>query len=176
METVKIGSREITFTKNNPENIKRALDSFKNVLICGIKGVGKITNTITAVKGNTNVFYIGNPVDFEGKRRPGSYEKYLRYIAGLKSDITIVVDINELFKMEDEIVLIVDEIYGRSDEQLDRISRIFDTPNIRVVQIVGCMKNMKGLIEKIDIVVELHPDGAYVIDKELAKSICRIYG
>lgn len=166
----------MVFTKNNPENIAKAIQNYKNVLICGIKGVGKITNTVTAVRASTNVFYIGNPVDFEGKRRPGSYENYLRYIASLKSDITIVVDINELLKIDDEILLIIDEIYGRSEEQLQRISRIFDTPNIRVVQIVGCMKNMKGLIDKIDLIVELHPDGAFVIDKELAQAICRIYG
>lgn len=167
---------KITFTSDNPENIKKAIDSHKNVLICGIKGVGKITNTITAVKDNTNVYYVGNPYDYEGKRRPGSYEKYLKYIAALKDNITIVEDINELFRIKSDIILIVDEIYGRSDEQLEKIRKIFDTENIRVVQIVGCLKNMGDLIDKIDLIVELHPDGAFVIDRELGQAICRIFG
>ncbi len=171
-----VGRSDLIFTGENPANIRKAIERYKNVLVCGIKGVGKITNTVTALKDNTNVYYIGNPVDFEGKRRPGSYEKYLTYIAALKKDITIVADFDELLKIKDQIILIVDEIYGRSDEELRKISRIFDSPNIRAVQIVGCMKNMRDLIEKIDIIVELHPDGAFVIKKELAAAICRIYG
>lgn len=170
------GRSDLAFTGDNPENIRKAIEKHKNILICGIKGVGKITNTITAVKNNTNVYYIGNPFDYEGKRRPGSYEKYLKYIASLKNDITIVADLKELFDIKDEIILIIDEIYGRSEEELRKISRIFDTENIRVVQIVGCMKNMRELIQKIDLIVELHPDGAFFIDKELAVAICRIYG
>jgi hypothetical protein len=94
----------------------------------------------------------------------------------LKDDIKIVGDIDELFRIKGEIILIVDEIYGRSGEQLEKIRKIFDTENIRVVQIVGCLKNMGDLIDKIDRIVELHPDGAFVIDKELGRAICRIFG
>jgi hypothetical protein len=167
---------QIAFTADNPANIRKALDRYKNVLVCGIKGMGKITNTITALKDKTNVYYVGNPYDYEGKRRPGSYEKYLRYISSLKDDVTIVDHIDDLFRIKNEIILIIDEIYGRREDQLEKIRRIFDIGSIRVVQIVGCLKNMGSLIDKIDLIVELHPDGAFVIDKDLGRAICRIFG
>lgn len=166
----------IAFTKDNPANIKKVLSCYKNILIRGVKGVGKITNTIQALKDNTNVYYVGNRVDFEGKRRPGSYEKYLDYILSLKKDLTVVKDIESLFKIDQKIVLIIDEIYGRSDAQLEQIDKLLDMKNIQIVQIVGCMKNMGNLIDKIDIAVDLHHNGALIVDKELAKAVCRIFG
>ncbi|HYQ47726.1 MAG TPA: hypothetical protein VEP69_01560, partial [Thermodesulfovibrionales bacterium] len=105
---------QITFGGDNVENIRNAIKKYKNVLICGVEGVGKISNTVKAVKDNTNVYYLGNPVDYEGKMRPGSYEKYLRYIHSLKKDIRIVEDIDGLFSITDPIILIIDEVYGRS--------------------------------------------------------------
>jgi len=167
---------QVAFTKDNPDNIKKVLAHYKNILICGVRGVGKITNTIKALRNNAKLYYLGNPVDFEGKQRPGSYEKYLNYISSLKKDMTMVEDIQSLFKMDQEIVLIIDEIYGRSDTQLEQIEKLLDKENIQIVQIVGCMKNMRNLIDKIDIVMDMHHDGAIVVDKELAKAICRIFG
>ncbi len=172
----KEGCVNIIFTKDNAENIRKAIDCCKNVLICGIEGVGKITNTVMAVKDNTNVCYSGNPLDYEGKLRPGSYEKYLKYILSLKKDIRIVEDLNELLITKDDIILIIDEIYGRSNAHMEQISRLFDMGNIRIIQIVGCMKNMGNLIDKIDIIVELHLDSAFIVDKELGRSICSIFG
>ncbi|MEJ2696544.1 MAG: hypothetical protein P8013_07830 [Candidatus Sulfobium sp.] len=172
----KRGYEDLVFTSDNSENIRRVMGLYKNVLICGIKGVGKITRTVTAVKDNTNVYYVGNPLDYEGKRRPGSYEKYLTYIRSLKDDITIVEDIVKLFRIKSEIVLIIDEIYGRSDVQLERISRLMDMENIQIFQIVGCLKNMAWLINKVDINLELHHDGAFVVDRDLARAICEIFG
>jgi len=166
----------IVFTSDNAENMKAVIKCCKNILVCGIKGVGKITNTVQAVQDETNVYYSGNPVDFEGKSRPGSYEKYLKYIASLKIDIKRIDDINTLSSLKDKIILIIDEIYGRSEEQLAGISRLYDMDNIQVVQIVGCMKSMGSLINKIDVIVELHNDGAFLIDMELGKSICAIFG
>jgi len=169
---MKNSAKILTFTADHPENIRKAMAVHKNVLICGIKGVGKITNTIKAVRENTNVCYVGNPVDFEGKRRPGSLEKYLNFILQHKRDITVVDDMETLFGIKDEIILIVDEIYGRSWEQLSQIGRLMEMPNIRVVQIVGCLKYMGGLITKVDIVLQLHPDMAFVIDNDFARTIC----
>lgn len=169
-------SRKIAFTDDNSDNIKKVLEYYKNVLICGVKGVGKITNTVKALSTNANVYYVGNPVDYEGKTRPGSYEKYLKYILSLRKDIRIVDDIAELFTLKDEITLIVDEIYGRSEEQLSQISRLADMKNIRMIQIVGCMKYMGALIDKVDAIIELHLDGAFMIDKDLARAICEILG
>lgn len=164
------------FTEDNDRNIREAINRFKNVLICGIEGVGKITHTVQAVHDKTNVYYIGNPVDYEGKLRPGSYEKYLVYIHSLKKDIRIIEYVPGLLDLRDNIVLIIDEIFGRSSEELETIGRLMDRENIRVVQIVGCLKNMGPLIEKIDCIVELHHDGAFSIDRELARAICSVLG
>ena len=172
----KEGCGSIPFTGDNPENLRKVLACYKNVLVCGIKGVGKITNTIKAVKENANVCYIGNPVDFEGKRRPGSYEKYIGYIMSLKKDLKVIDDITRLFRTKDNLILIVDEIYGRSDSQLEQISRLCDMENIQVIQIVGCLKYMGKLIDKIDVILQFHPDTAFTIDKEFAKAICDILG
>jgi hypothetical protein len=168
--------KKIVFTKDNPDNIRKVLDCYKNILIRGVKGVGKITNTIPAIKDNPHVYYIGNPVDFEGKKRPGSYEKYLNYILSLKKDLILVEDIQRLFKIKHKIILIIDEIYGRSAAQLEEIAKLLDMGNIQIIQIVGCMKNMGTLIDKIDVILDLHHDGALIVGKELAKEICRIFG
>jgi hypothetical protein len=166
----------LVFTENNPDNISQVLRHFKNILIRGVVGVGKITNTVEALKENTNVYYVGNPVDYEGKNRPGSYEQYLNYILSFKQDLHVVEDLSIFFASDEKIVLIIDEIYGRSEEQLDQISKLMDMENIQIVQIVGCMKNMGGLIDKVDIAVDLHHDGAIIVDKAMARSICRIFG
>jgi hypothetical protein len=175
-KAVKESGKNLVLSGDNPSNIGLVMAHYKNILICGIKGVGKITNTVAAVKDKANVCYIGNPLDFEGRRRPGSYEKYLQYIHSLKADIRIIDDIDSLFRKKDKIILIIDEIYGRSELQREKINRLFDRENIQAIQIVGCLKNMGDLINKIDVIIELHPDGAYLIEKELGQDICRIFG
>ena len=175
-KTPKADDKNIVFTGDNVENMKKVIDYYKNILICGVKGVGKITNTVQAIQDKTNVYYTGNPVDFEGKSRPGSYEKYLKYILTLKKDIRRIDDINTLFSLKDKIILIIDEIYGRSEEQLAEISRLYDRENMQILQVVGCLKSMGPLIDKIDVIVELHNDGAFLVDTELGKAICRIFG
>lgn len=163
-------------SSDNVENLKAVISGNKNLLVCGVKGVGKITSTINAVSGNNNVYYIGNPVDFEGKNRPGSYDKYLRYISSLKKDITIVKSVADLFSVSQNIVLIIDEIFGRGPDQLEQIRKVLDMKNVRVVLIVGCIKYTGEIIDKMDVIVELHLDGAHIIDKDLAQAICRILG
>jgi hypothetical protein len=175
-KTTKESQADIVFTSDNDSNIKKVIGRFKNVLICGVVGVGKITSTVHAVKDNTNVYYLGNPVDYEGKMRPGSYEKYLRYIHSLKKDIRIIEDIGGLLAITDPIIVIIDEIYGRSDTEFALIGKVLDKENVQVIQITGCIKNMKDLIDKIDVILELHPDAAFSVDKELARAICRILG
>jgi hypothetical protein len=167
--------KDIVFTGDNVDNMKKVVGCYNNILVCGIKGVGKITNTVQAFQDQTNVYYSGNPVDFEGKSRPGSYDKYLKYIVSLKKDIKLVDNFNTLFDLKDKIILIIDEIYGRSQEQLWDISRLYAMENIQVLQIVGCMKSMGPLINKIDVIVELHNDGAFIVDNELGKAICAIF-
>jgi len=175
-KAIKEHSSNIVFTSDNVDNMKKVISDYKNILVCGVKGVGKITNTVQALQDNTTVYYTGNPVDFEGKSRPVSYEKYLKYIMNLKKDITRVDDLSTLFIEKNKIILIIDEIYGRSEEQLADISRLYDMENIQILQIVGCMKSMGPLIEKIDIIVELHNDGAFIVDNELGRAICAIFG
>ena len=167
---------EIVLGPDNAENIRLIMSSYKNALICGVKGVGKITNTITALLDKTNVSYVGNPVDYEGKRRPGSYEKYLRYIRSLKQDIRIVDDPAKLLRAKEPVIVIIDEIYGRSEIQLEQIVKLTEADHVRTVQIVGCIKYVGDLIKKMDVIMELHLDGAFIIDKELAAAICRIFG
>lgn len=171
----KENSPDITLTEDNAGNIKKVAACYKNILVCGIEGVGKITNTLEAFKENTNVHYIGNPFDYEGKLRPGSYEKYLQYILSLKKDIIIVENTDDLFRISDQIILVIDEIFGRSNEELEQISKLLDMQNIHIIQIVGCMKYMSALINKIDAIIELHLDSAFLIDKELGKAICSIF-
>jgi hypothetical protein len=175
-KTVPDQCSNVVFTSDNVENMKAVIRCHKNILVCGVKGVGKITNTVQAVQGETNVYYVGNPVDFEGKSRPGSYEKYLKYITSLKRDVTRIDDIHTLFGLKHKIILIIDEIYGRSPEQLNDISRLYDMQNIQILQIVGCMKSMGTLIDKVDVIVELHNDGAFIVDNALGKAICAIFG
>jgi hypothetical protein len=175
-KAIKEHSSNIVFTSDNADNMKKVIGGYKNILVCGVKGVGKITNTVHALQEKTNVYYTGNPVDFEGKSRPGSYEKYLKYIINLKKDITRVDDLRTLFIEKNKIILIIDEIYGRSEEQLAAISRLYDMENIQIIQIVGCMKSMGSLINKIDVIVELHNDGAFIVDNELGRAICTIFG
>lgn len=165
-----------TFSENNIDNIRKAIAQGKNVLICGVEGVGKITNTVQAVKDATNVYYLGNPLDYEGKMRPGSYEKYLKYIHSLKKDIRIIEDIESFFAITQPVILIIDEVYGRSDIEYAQISRLLDMKNVQVIQITGCIKNMKRLIDKIDFILELHIEGAFSVEKDLAQAICRILG
>ena len=165
-----------SFTGNNIKNIQKAIAQGKNILICGVEGVGKITNTVQAVKDATNVYYLGNPLDYEGKMRPGSYEKYLTYINSLKRDIKIIEDIEGFLTITHPVILIIDEVYGRNEAEFGQISRLLDMKNMKIVQIAGCIKNMKHLIDKMDLILELHIEGAFSVDKDLAQAICRILG
>jgi len=108
--------------------------------------------------------------------RPGSYEKYLRYIHSLKKDIRIIEDIEGLFLINDPVILIVDEVYGRNEAEFGQIGRLLDMQSMKIVQITGCIKNMKHLIDKMDLILELHLEGAFSVDKDLAQAICRILG
>ncbi len=164
------------FTEDNTENMRLAIGRHKNILVCGVQGVGKITHTVGALLDRQNLYYIGNPVDYEGRLRPGSYEKYLHYIHALKTDIKIIGHIEGLFSISEPVVVIVDEIYGRPPEELEAIGRLLDMPNAQVIQIVGCLKYMGELIRKFDLVIELHHNAAYSIDRDLALAICTVLG
>lgn len=169
-------TEDLIFSDDNSANMKQVISRYKNILVCGIKGVGKITHSLDALVDSKNVHYIGNPVDFEGKKRPGSYDQYVQGIQMIKNDIHIVKDISRILKLKIPIVLIIDEIYGRSDKQREQLSKIFDMPNVQCIQIVGCMKYMRDLIKKIDFIIVLEPVGAFTTDKKFGEAVCRILG
>ncbi len=169
-------SSGLVLTDDNVSNMRQVIDQYKNVLVCGMVGVGKIINTVSALQEYSDVFYIGNPVDYEGKQRPGSYEKYLAYITSLKKDLKVVDAMDDLFSVTGSIFVVIDEIYGRSKKQFEQIGGLLDMQNIRCIQIVGCVKYMRELINKIDIIVVLEQSGAFTIDKEFGKAICKVLG
>lgn len=167
---------ELVFGNDNSANMRMAISRCKNILVCGVVGVGKIRHTVEALKDNPQVYYTGNPVDYEGKLRPGSYEKYLTYIHSLKHDIRIIEHVEGILTLDKPVVLIIDEIFDRPIEEREAVDKILDMPNVQVIQIVGCLKYMGKLIEKFDLIVELHHDTAFSIDRDLARAICSILG
>ena len=164
----------IILGEDNAENMRSLLGCCKNIIVCGNRGVGKITNTVRAVADRKNVFYVGNPVDHEGRSRPGSFEKYIQYVMSLKDDMSMIADPALLVDSRDDIIVIIDEIYGRSRGELEAISILLDQKNIKIAQIVGCLKYVGRLIEKFDVIVEFHLDGAFIIEKEFGKAITRV--
>lgn len=164
----------VVFTPDNTENMRNVIRRYKNILVCGIRGAGKIRYAVKALKDSPDVYYIGNPVDHEGRSRPGSYQKYVRHIMDIKKDLRIADDISSLLNMKNNCTVIIDEIYERTDQQIKQISSLFDKENIRCIQIVGCMKYMKDLIYKIDFIMVLEPDGAFTVDKAFAQTVCKV--
>ena len=160
------------------KKMREALAKHKNIVISGEEGVGKITSTLEAIQGEGNVYYIGNPVDYIGKPRPKGYEKYINYIMSLKSDMHIIANEQEILSLDasrlNGKILVIDEIFGRSDEQCGKISEILKVENVRVFLITGCLKNVGRVIQGIDTVLMLTKDGVLRFDKEFAVQICTI--
>ncbi|MCL5238721.1 MAG: hypothetical protein M1353_12930 [Nitrospirae bacterium] len=180
METSKGISLHVINKEAIVKKMREVLKKYKNIVICGEEGVGKITSTLEAVQNEANVYYIGNPVDYIGKPRPKGYDKYINYIMSLKNDMRIVADENEIlsldfpFLSESEAILVIDEIYGRSDEQCRKISEILTIKGVKVFLIAGCLKNAGRVIHGIDTVLMLTKDGVLLFDKEFAVQICTI--
>ena len=170
----------------NRETVAREIGDvigrYKNVVISGEVGVGKIIRTFDALQDKQNVYYIGNPVDYVGKPRPEGYEKYIDYIATLKQGMRIIAEEKEILSYDfrtlpgDDAIVVIDEIYGRSIEQHRKIVDILDIENVKVILIAGCLKNLGRIIEKFDIVVMLIHDGTLILDKEFVMKICVILG
>lgn len=173
-KTVKTADHDIAFTANNTENMRKIIDRYKNILVCGIQGAGKIRYAVKALKDDPDVYYIGNPVDHEGKSRPGSYAKYVKHFLTIKKDLNMVGDIDDLLARDSAFTVIIDEIYDRSSLQIKQISSLFEKENAKCIQIVGCMKYMRDLIYMIDFIMVLEPDGAFTVDKEFAQTVCKV--
>ncbi len=162
------------------KKIREVLKGYKSVVISGEEGVGKITNTLGALQNAADVYYIGNPVDYVGKPRPKGYDRYINYINSLKSDMHIIAGEEELLAFDTssfsgkKAVLVIDEIFGRSEAQYSKIINILNTKGVRVLLITGCLKNVGRIIYHIETVLMLTKDGALQFDKEFAQQICSI--
>ncbi|MBZ0157572.1 MAG: hypothetical protein K8I29_15340 [Alphaproteobacteria bacterium] len=160
--------------------IRDIIRQYKNIAVSGEEGVGKITNTLEALQDTPHVYYIGNPVDYIGKPRAKGYDKYIHYIMSLKKDMHIIADEEEIVSFDPaplagkDTVLVVDEIYGRSDQQYEKILEILGTENIKVFIIAGCLKNISRIVHKIDIVLMLTKDGGLVVESEFIRKVCTI--
>ncbi|HEX8949538.1 MAG TPA: hypothetical protein VF790_11280 [Dissulfurispiraceae bacterium] len=162
------------------KKIREVLKGFKSVVISGEEGVGKITNTLGALQSASDVYYIGNPVDYVGKPRPKGYDRYINYITSLKNDMHIIADEGELLAFDasslpgKKTVLVIDEIFGRSEAQYKKIIAILNEEDVKVLLITGCLKNVGRIIHHIETVLMLTKDGALQFDKEFAQQICSI--
>ncbi|MFO0753670.1 MAG: hypothetical protein U0411_10160 [Thermodesulfovibrionales bacterium] len=160
--------------------IREIIRQYKNIAVSGEEGVGKVTNTLEALQDAAHVYYIGNPVDYIGKPRAKGYDKYIHYIMSLKKDMHIIADEQDIVAFDPsplagkDAVLVVDEIYGRSDRQYEKILEILGTEGIKVFIIAGCLKNMSRIVDQIDIVLMLTKDGGLVVESEFIRKVCMI--
>ncbi|HAM50592.1 MAG TPA: hypothetical protein DCP92_07810 [Nitrospiraceae bacterium] len=171
---------------NNRETIiheiKEVIKKYKNIVISGEVGVGKIIHTLEALQNRDNVYYMGNPVDYVGKPRPKGYDKYIDYIRSLKKDMRIIASEKEILSVDFSsstkkgTVLLIDEIFGRGPKQHEKILEILDCEKVKVIIIAGCLKNIGRIIQKCDIVLMLIQDGTLLLDKEFVEKICSVLG
>ncbi|MCX8026485.1 MAG: hypothetical protein N3A62_01335 [Thermodesulfovibrionales bacterium] len=161
------------------EAIKRALARYKNIIICGIQGVGKLTNTIKAVMDWKNVCLIENTFDFDGKTKAKGYEKYINYLLSLKSDLIIVDNLfsekgKAFTESKEDRVLIIDGIFGRNESDINAISSFFENYDVRVILIDRCIRYLEDYLESFEIVLELTDDGAVILPISSALEICKV--
>jgi hypothetical protein len=71
-------------------------------------------------------------------------------------------------------ILLIDEIYGRSPEQCDRILNILEQTDIKVVLIAGCLKNVGRIIRNFEVILMLTNDGTLLVDKEFVLKMSEI--
>lgn len=160
--------------------IRQVIDSNKNTIVSGEEGVGKIRHTVAALQEKNDVYYIGNPFDYEGKRRPQGYEKYVQEIMSLKRDMYVIANEIEILSINPSSltgtppILVVDEIYGRSPRQCDKLVQLLDNQNVKVVMITGCLKNAGKVIEYFDAAIMLTNDGLLQIERDFFIKLCML--
>jgi hypothetical protein len=164
------------------QDLREIIGKNKNTLISGEVGVGKITNTLEALRDRDNVYYIGNPVDYVGKPRPKGYNKYIGHITSLKKDMQIITNEKEILSFdfsslsEKGGILLIDEIYGRSIEQYQKILSLLDREYLKIILIAGCLKNVGRIIGKFDMILMIIHDGVLILDKEFVLKISTLLG
>lgn len=151
--------------------IQDEIGRHKNTVITGEVGVGKITKTIEALLKNKGVCYVGNPFDYVGQMRPQGYEQYLRDVVSVKEDISVISMEHEILTMDpsglaaEGAIIVVDEVFGRTAKQCQKIMELLITGNLKVVVITGCLKNLGNMIKFFDVGILLTKDGSVLIDK-----------
>lgn len=161
------------------EAISRALARYKNIIICGIQGVGKLTNTIKAVIDKEYVCLIENTFDFDGKTKAKTYDKYINYLLSLKNNLIIVDSLisekgQEFTASKEDRILIIDGIFGRKEVDINAISSFFENYDVRVILIDRCIRYLEDYLESFEIVLELTDDGAVILPISSALEICKV--
>lgn len=165
----------IIHSRDNPDIIGSILKKHKNIAICGIQGVGKLTIIVEAVKDSEGVFFLENTFDYDGKIKERGYSKYINYLLSLKNDMSIVSSFHEAEqKMTEVKALIVDGIYGRNADEIESLFRMLDKKDLIVMLIVRCIKDLAPMLRRFDIVVELTQDGALLLSIDNAEHIAKV--
>lgn len=157
---------------------RNTLAEYKTIVVTGDEGVGKIVFSLAAMKDLPNVLYIGNPLDFRGQSRPGGYEQYLDHIKPLKPDLSIVATETDTLSLKPEqltdshAILLIDEVYGRSETQRAKLYELIGTEGIKTVIVTGCMKNLHNLISLVDAGLMLTGRSALFIEEDYIKKLC----
>lgn len=181
-------SDNIIFSRNNSETIRKITRDNRNIVVCGIQGVGKLTVTINAVGDMDEVFFLENTFDYDGKLKEKGYKKYTEYILSLKQDMTLISSFTDeaatplfgeekskhIFGIRKHRVVVVDGIYGRNDVEIEHLLKLLGNKNVTVILIVRCIKYLHDLIRKFDVIVELTQDGALLLATETAEMICKV--
>ncbi len=162
------------------DTIREKIDSAKNIVITGEEGVGKLKKTIEALQDRDNIYYIGNPFDYEGKWRSKGYDKYILDVMSLKRDLYIIANEIEILSLDPlhlskkEAVVIIDEIYGRSAAQYEKLTALLAVDRIKAILITGCLKNIGRMSQHFDLAVILTGQGLLTIDREFLNKICTV--
>lgn len=178
----------IIFSRDNSETIKKIAKDNRNIVVCGIQGVGKLTVTINAVKDMDEVFFLENTFDYDGRLKEQGYKKYINFILSLKKDMTVISSFLDeaavplfaeerskpLFAIRKHKVVVVDAIYGRNEVEKEHIIKLLENKDVTVILIVRCIKYLDTIIRKFDVIVELTQDGALLLSTETAEMICKV--
>ncbi len=161
------------------EAVSRAIARYKNIIICGIQGVGKLTSTIRAVKNHPKVYLIENTFDFDGKTKAKGYDKYIKYLLSLKEDLVIIEEVlsekgREFIQSTDDRIIIIDGIFGRNEREIAAIASFYENYDVRVILIDRCIRYLEDILGHFEIVIELTHDGAVMLPIETALEICSV--
>ncbi len=160
------------------KHLGEVLTGFKNVVVSGNEGVGKLKYTIAAFESEKNLYYIGNPFDYEGKARPQGYDEYVRQVKALKADMHVIIKEGDILSLDlstlsnSGAVVVIDEMYGRCPTQCEKLLGILVDDTVHVAVITGCLRNLGVVCESLDKGVLLTTTGLLVIEQDFLKKMC----